>query len=112
MEALAARFLRVMWAHYVRIRSVNDCGYALELRNCLIEYYAEHGPIRSIAHGLCRRLPRQVQPDELISAGLEGMIRAMGRFNSSRGASFETFSASSHLERCPSISGVRGCVAP
>ena len=65
--------------------------------------YAEAGPsaadllkrhaplVKRIAHHLLARLPDQVQVDDLIQAGLEGLLEAANNFKAGMGASFETY---------------------
>jgi RNA polymerase sigma factor for flagellar operon FliA len=51
-----------------------------------------HSPlVKRIAHHLLARLPSSVQLDDLIQAGLIGLIEASRNYDSSKGASFETY---------------------
>ncbi len=47
--------------------------------------------VKRIAFHLINRLPPNVQVDDLIQAGMVGLLEAHGNFDSSQGASFETF---------------------
>ena len=47
--------------------------------------------VKRIAYHLLNRLPPTVQIDDLIQAGMVGLLEAASNFNSSMGASFETF---------------------
>ncbi len=47
--------------------------------------------VKRIAYHLLNRLPPTVQVDDLIQAGMVGLLEAASNFNSSMGASFETF---------------------
>jgi RNA polymerase sigma factor FliA len=47
--------------------------------------------VRRLAHHLVARLPASVQIDDLIQAGLIGLVDAIGRFREDQGAQFETF---------------------
>lgn len=47
--------------------------------------------VKRIAYHLLNRLPPTVQVDDLIQAGMVGLLEAAGNFNATRGASFETF---------------------
>lgn len=47
--------------------------------------------VKRIAYHLFSRLPPTVQIDDLIQAGMVGLIEAAGNFNPDMGASFETF---------------------
>ncbi|RZV49867.1 MAG: sigma-70 family RNA polymerase sigma factor, partial [Pseudomonadales bacterium] len=51
-----------------------------------------HAPlVKRIAHHLLARLPESVQVDDLIQAGLEGLLEAANNFSPGKGASFETY---------------------
>ncbi len=47
--------------------------------------------VKRIAYHLLNRLPPTVQADDLIQAGMVGLLEAASKFNSTMGASFETF---------------------
>ncbi|WP_017444711.1 RNA polymerase sigma factor FliA [Gayadomonas joobiniege] len=47
--------------------------------------------VKRIAHHMMARLPASVQVDDLIQAGLIGLLEASNNFDGSKGASFETF---------------------
>ena len=47
--------------------------------------------VKRIAYHLLARLPASVQADDLIQAGMIGLIEAARNFDGSKGASFETF---------------------
>lgn len=47
--------------------------------------------VKRIAYHLLNRLPPTVQVDDLIQAGMIGLLEAAGNFNAAMGASFETF---------------------
>lgn len=47
--------------------------------------------VKKIAHHLLARLPSSVDIDDLIQAGMMGLIEAYKRFESTKGASFETY---------------------
>lgn len=52
----------------------------------------EYAPlVKRIAHHLMNRLPDSVQVDDLIQAGMLGLLEASKNFDVSQGASFETF---------------------
>lgn len=52
----------------------------------------EHvGLVKRIAYHLLSRLPPSVQVDDLIQAGLEGLIEAVKHYDAGQGASFETY---------------------
>lgn len=47
--------------------------------------------VKRIAHHLLGRLPHSVQLDDLIQAGMLGLLEATRHYDSSKGASFETY---------------------
>ena len=47
--------------------------------------------VKRIAHHLMARLPDSVQVDDLVQAGMIGLLEAAGKFDNSMGASFETY---------------------
>ncbi|WP_298440413.1 RNA polymerase sigma factor FliA [uncultured Ferrimonas sp.] len=47
--------------------------------------------VKRIGHHLLARLPASVQLDDLLQAGMLGLLEASGNFDASKGASFETF---------------------
>ncbi len=57
---------------------------------CLKEYAPL---VKRIAHHLMARLPSSVSVDDIIQAGMMGLLEAAGRYDELRGAQFETFAA-------------------
>lgn len=55
----------------------------------LIERYSTL--VRRVAYHLVGRLPSSVDVDDLIQAGMLGLLEAAGRYTGERGASFETY---------------------
>jgi len=52
----------------------------------------KHAPlVKRIAHHLLARLPASVQVDDLIQAGMIGLLEASRKYEASKGASFETY---------------------
>ena len=49
------------------------------------------GLVKRIAHHLLARMPSSVQVDDLIQAGLIGLLEAARSFDANKGASFETY---------------------
>lgn len=47
--------------------------------------------VKRIAHHLAARLPSSVDVDDLMQAGMVGLLEAAGNFDPDRGASFETY---------------------
>ncbi|MEZ5560805.1 MAG: RNA polymerase sigma factor FliA [Pseudomonadales bacterium] len=62
------------------------CGASEEQ---LVERYAQL--VKRIAHHLMGRLPDSVQVEDLIQAGMLGLLEAASKYDGSRGASFETY---------------------
>lgn len=53
---------------------------------------AQHAPlVKRIAYHLMSRLPASVQADDLIQAGMIGLLEAARNYDASQGASFETY---------------------
>jgi len=57
---------------------------------CLKEYAPL---VKRIAHHLMARLPSSVSVDDIIQAGMIGLLESAGRYDELRGAQFETFAA-------------------
>ncbi|MDH5822781.1 RNA polymerase sigma factor FliA [Luteimonas sp. RD2P54] len=58
------------------------------------EYVASHSElVRRIAHHLAARLPASVEVDDLIQAGMIGLIEASRSYDADQGASFETYAS-------------------
>ena len=54
----------------------------------------EYAPlVKRIAHHMMLRLPSSVAVDDIIQAGMIGLLDAAGRYDDLRGAQFETFAA-------------------
>ncbi|MBQ1783391.1 MAG: RNA polymerase sigma factor FliA [Gammaproteobacteria bacterium] len=64
-------------------------AYAAQQRQQVVEQHA--GLVKRIAHHLKGRLPANVQLDDLIQAGMIGLLEAVRQFDSGKGASFETY---------------------
>jgi len=47
--------------------------------------------VKRIAHHLMARLPSSVQLEDMLQAGMLGLLEARGNFDATKGASFETF---------------------
>ena len=58
-------------------------------RNETIEKYGYL--VKRIAHHLMARLPDSVQFDDLVQAGMLGLLESVGKYDPSKGASFETY---------------------
>ncbi len=56
------------------------------------ELIRSHAPlVKKIAHHLIARLPASVQVDDLIQAGMIGLLEASRKYEAAKGASFETY---------------------
>ena len=56
------------------------------------DHIVRHAPlVKRIAYHLLNRMPPSVQVDDLIQAGMVGLLEASSNYNSTMGASFETF---------------------
>src|SRR5690606_16072227 len=76
------------------VPSMRDHGVAAYAAAChrpehLVAEYAHL--VKRIAHHLTARLPASVQVDDLVQAGMIGLLEAASKFDGSRGASFETY---------------------
>lgn len=64
---------------------------AMQEHNCN-ELVTQHAPlVKRIAYHLMNRLPPNVQADDLIQAGMIGLLEASRNYDPSQGASFETY---------------------
>ncbi|MCU4674944.1 RNA polymerase sigma factor FliA [Catenovulum sp. 2E275] len=61
----------------------------VDQKQAFVEMHA--GLVKRIAHHMMVRLPPSVQVDDLIQAGMIGLLEAAKNFDGSKGASFETF---------------------
>ena len=58
----------------------------------LEQLVSEHAPlVRRIAHHLASRLPECVQIEDLLQAGMVGLLDAARRYDASHGAAFSTY---------------------
>ncbi len=71
--------MSVITAYVANAASVNE----------RVEHYAPL--VKRIAHHLMGRLPQSVQVDDLIQAGLIGLLEALKHYDDAHGASFETY---------------------
>ncbi|MFA5530291.1 MAG: RNA polymerase sigma factor FliA [Thiohalomonadaceae bacterium] len=60
-----------------------------ESTDAQVEHYAPL--VKRIAHHLMGRLPHSVQVDDLIQAGMIGLLEALKHYDDAHGASFETY---------------------
>ncbi len=61
-------------------------------RQDYVRQYA--GLVRRLAHQMIARLPANVELDDMIQAGMMGLMDAVGRFEESQGTAFEVYAAS------------------
>ena len=76
------RAIEDLWQEYRKLPSK-------ELRNFLIEKYLEL--VRFTAERMHMKLPSEVEVDDLMSAGLFGLMDAIDAFDPDRGVKFETY---------------------
>jgi len=63
-------------------------------RTAATECIAQHSDlVRRIAHHLAARLPASVEIDDLIQAGMMGLMEASRSYDADQGASFETYAS-------------------
>lgn len=61
-------------------------------KNSKDDLVVQHAPlVKRIAYHLMCRLPPSVQADDLIQAGMIGLLEAARNYDSKQGASFETY---------------------
>lgn len=87
----AAHSPDAIWKAYASSRERGDEARSLELRNKLIERYYE--VVRYTAERMHTRLPNEVDVNDLMSAGLFGLMDAIDAFDPGRGVKFETYCA-------------------
>jgi RNA polymerase sigma factor for flagellar operon FliA len=79
----------VVWSRYHKARKAKKVDDLEALRNLLME---RHQPlVRYIAERLLQTLPKSIELDDLISAGLFGLMDAIRGFDASRGIKFKTY---------------------
>ncbi len=67
-------------------------AYAAQGMPSADERLLQHAPlVKRIAHHLMARLPDSIQLDDLLQAGMIGLLEAVRNFDESQGASFETY---------------------
>jgi RNA polymerase sigma factor for flagellar operon FliA len=74
---------RKLWRRYTR------SGPGSRMENSLVEEYIPL--VKTVVGRLAMTLPSHVNPDDLYSAGLIGLLNAMRRFKPNNGTSFETY---------------------
>ncbi len=90
LEDLKAMQTEDVWVLYRKARKANDDPVWMELlRNALMEL---HYPlVRHIAERLLQTLPKSIELDDLISAGVFGLMDAIRGFDPDRGIKFKTY---------------------
>ncbi|RKY24296.1 MAG: FliA/WhiG family RNA polymerase sigma factor [Planctomycetota bacterium] len=71
-----------LWKRYARTREE-------EIRNYFLEKYLP--TVRYVAERLLAKLPQSVELDDLVSAGIFGLMQAIDGFDVTRGVKFETY---------------------
>ncbi len=78
-----------IWAHYRDARKAKSTQQVEHIRNVLME---RHYPlVRYIAERLLQTLPKSIELDDLVSAGLFGLMDAIRGFEPERGIKFKTY---------------------
>ena len=78
-----------IWAHYQTARKKKDVHSIERIRNVLME---RHFPlVKYIAERLLQTLPKSIELDDLVSAGLFGLMDAIRGFDPDRGIKFKTY---------------------
>lgn len=67
-------------------------AYAAQQPNHIDEMVTRHAPlVKRIACHLINRLPASVQLEDMVQAGMIGLLEASGKYDETQGASFETY---------------------
>ena len=82
-DEINAAAQRELWRRY------SKSGPGSSVENSLIEQYLPL--VKTIVGRLAMTLPSHVHSDDLLSAGLVGLLNAVRRFNPKSGSSFETY---------------------
>ncbi|QDV09241.1 RNA polymerase sigma-D factor [Planctomycetes bacterium Poly30] len=78
-----------IWAHYSQARAEKNVQDIEAIRNILME---RHFPlVKYIAERLLQTLPKSIELDDLVSAGLFGLMDAIRGFDLDRGIKFKTY---------------------
>jgi RNA polymerase sigma factor for flagellar operon FliA len=86
---LAERPTEEIWVLYRKARKAKDETRLEKLRNVLME---RHYPlVRYIAERLLQTLPKSIELDDLVSAGLFGLMDAIRGFDPDRNIKFKTY---------------------
>jgi RNA polymerase sigma factor for flagellar operon FliA len=91
LEELRALPTETIWAHYRKATAQRprDEAWLEQLRNVLMEM---HYPlVKHIAERLLQTLPKSIELDDLVSAGLFGLMDAIRGFDPDRGIKFKTY---------------------
>jgi len=90
LEELKGMQTEEVWALYRKARkSADDPAWSELLRNALMEL---HYPlVRHIAERLLQTLPKSIELDDLVSAGVFGLMDAIRGFDPDRGIKFKTY---------------------
>src|SRR5690606_11737150 len=85
---------RIRHAGGRRMTAAATAHYRANQQGSAAEVVEKHGElVRRIAHHLAARLPASVEIDDLIQAGMLGLIDATRNFQSDQGAAFETYAS-------------------
>lgn len=68
--------------------------YTVEGKAAKKDLLTEHAPlVKKLAHMMKARLPPSVEVDDLVQAGMMGLLDAISRYEENHGAQFETYAA-------------------
>jgi len=87
----AKRDIKEVWIEYKRTKSKGESAATEGLRNILMENYLHL--VRYNAERIHVKLPDEVELDDLMSAGIFGLMDAIAAFDLERGVKFETYCA-------------------
>ena len=69
-------------------------AYATVHKGSIEQQLEEHLPlVKRLAHHLSARLPSSVQIDDLLQAGMIGLLEALNKYDASQGAQFTTYAS-------------------
>jgi RNA polymerase sigma factor for flagellar operon FliA len=91
VEQLHAMPVEEIWPHYRKaaVQRPRDEEWIKKIRNVLMEL---HYPlVKHIAERLLQTLPKSIELDDLVSAGLFGLMDAIRGFDPDRGIKFKTY---------------------
>ena len=82
MKTLPEDVIRDVWNHFIQYHDDDS-------RNILLEHYLSL--VKYIAERLYPRFPKNIELDDLFSAGVLGLIDAINKFDPAQNVKFETY---------------------